>query len=438
MNFESVSLPEVYTDSFDFRTFLKWFSLGLSKIGYDIENTLDLIDPLNCKSELLWMLADTMGFKYDSRLPVAFNRLVLIYFMSMIRNRGSKDGVTLAAETNLAQFVIQNKAAEKEINGERLDDTSIPVNSVYVTPYTDKGYIDIVYFSDRKPIDACVEYVRPLGMYCFQNAGVRYDGRTKISIDARLTNISDVGLSIGSTHVGHYSRDDYASLQSGTRYSNAELNQMKATISNNLIDMYRKKYNRTVTVTVVAESYDKGIFKATISSGGEVIREMYVSRQDYLTQKREPVYYRNIRAEGVPNPDINPGYRALYSLQLANNDEVVKGLLGDRIFSIGFGPQSAGETYSDLHYTDDGIRYNGDSDVNVYKPYNLGYDRDAERTLNESYGDIKAVYLLEPNDMDSDTSTQSVIEPYPAVNPVMSAIGDAIPLTGDNSDYTNI
>ena len=107
MYIENVSLPEVYTNSFDFRTFIKWFTLALSKTEYDIENALDLIDPLNCKSELLWMLADTMGFKYDNRLPVSFNRLVLVYFMSMIRNRGSKDGVTLAAETNLAQFVIQ-------------------------------------------------------------------------------------------------------------------------------------------------------------------------------------------------------------------------------------------------------------------------------------------------------------------------------------------
>lgn len=439
MNFESVSLPEVYTNSFDFRTFLKWFSLGLSKIGYDIENALDLIDPMNCKSELLWMLADTIGFKYDSRLPVAFNRLVLVYFMSMIRNRGSKDGVTLAAETNLAQFVIQNKAAEKEINGERLDDTSIPVNSVYVTPYTDKGYIDIVYFSDRKPIDACVEYVRPLGMYCFQNAGVRYDGRTKISIDARLTNISDVGLSIGSTHVGHYSRDDYASLQSDSRrYTDDELDDMVESIAGNLQQMYLEKYQRTVSVSVVAVSYDKGIFKATISSGGEVIREMYVSQKDYLTQEREPVYYRNIRAEGEPKPEINPGYRALYSLQLANNDEVVKGLLGDRIFSIGFGPQTEGETYENIYYTDDGIRGTSETDVNIYKPYNLGYDRNAERTLNESYGSIKEVYLLDPNDMDSATSTQSVINPVPAVNPVMSAVGDAISLNADNTTYTKV
>ena len=48
-----------------------------------------------------------------------------------------------------------------------------------------EGYIDVVYFSAEKPIDACIEYVRPLGMYCFQNSGVRVDSRTKISIVER-------------------------------------------------------------------------------------------------------------------------------------------------------------------------------------------------------------------------------------------------------------
>ena len=58
-----------------------------------------------------------------------------------------------------------------------------------------------------------MEYVRPLGMYLFQHSGVRMDSRTKISVDARLTNQNDIGISIGPTHVGHYRRDDYARMQ---------------------------------------------------------------------------------------------------------------------------------------------------------------------------------------------------------------------------------
>ena len=226
MKFSDISVPEVYKSSSDFRFFLKWFEAALTKYKYEHENFLDLYDPLRCPDNLLWCLADTMGFKYDDRLPVAYNRLVLLYFMSMIRLKGSKDGVTLAAELNLAQFRILEKAVTgyfesdegrepewidpKEILGSRLEDTSIPVNSAYVTPHVKDGYIEVVYFSSKKPTDACLEYVRPLGMYMFEFSGVRYDSRTKISIDARLTNSEDSYLSIGATHVGHYKREDYA------------------------------------------------------------------------------------------------------------------------------------------------------------------------------------------------------------------------------------
>ena len=201
MRISEIPVPEVYKESADFRFFLKWFENALQKVRYDTENILDLYDPLRCKSELLWMLADTMGFKFDDRLPVAFNRLVLLYFMSMIKNRGSKNGVMLAAEVNLAQFNINEYGKQNEILYDRLEDTSIPVNAVYVTPHVEEGYIDVVYFSAEKPVDACIEYVRPVGMYCFQHAGVRVDSRTKISIDARLTNINEVYTTAGPTRV---------------------------------------------------------------------------------------------------------------------------------------------------------------------------------------------------------------------------------------------
>ena len=161
MNISEVSVPEIYETSSDFRLFIRWFSAALSKIQHDTENLPDIYDPLKCPDWLLWMLCDTMGFKYDDRLPTAFNRLVLVYFMSMIRNRGSKDGVTLAAEVNLAQFNVLEYGKEKDILYNRLEDTSIPVNAAYVTPHTAEGYIDVVYFSSKEPVDACIEYVRP-------------------------------------------------------------------------------------------------------------------------------------------------------------------------------------------------------------------------------------------------------------------------------------
>lgn len=390
MKISDIPVPEVYKQSADFRFFMKWFELCLSKVQYDTDHFMDLLDPQRCPSELLWLLGDTMGFKYDTRLCNAFNRLVLLYFMSMIRNKGSKTGVTLAAEVNLAQFSINNYGKEKDILYDRLEDTSIPVNSVYVTPHTKEGYIDIVYFSTEKPVDACVEYVRPLGMYMFDHAGVRLDARTKISIDARLTNSREVGVSIGSTHVGHYTRADYASLQKS----------------------YLSDWEHTSSIT------QKDSYKVT----DQVVNTEHT---------RNNVWYRNTEAEGEPSTLLDAGWRTLYSLQLANNEHIVQSLIPDKIFSLGYQPQDVSvhmpDNYLDPAYlASDEYKKSDD----YRKPYNLRYDLTNEEAITQD------IYTLDKS------RTKDIVNPRPAVGPVMYNIGDAIPLytlpEGKTSDEVNL
>ncbi len=359
MKFSDIPLPEIYKDSADFRFFVDWISTVFSKVKYDTDNIMDLLDPERCPAELLWLLADTMGFKYDDRLPVAFNRLVLLYFISMIYSRGCKNGMMLAAEVNLAQFNIKKYIEENSVLEDRLEDTSIPVNSAYVTPHVHEGYIDVVYFSEEQPIDACIEYVRPLGMYCFQHAGVRVDARTKVSVDARLTNYDNIGMSIGPTHVGHYRRFDYASLQQ-------------------MVD-------------------DQGI------------RHL---------QDRDPVYYRNSKFEGRTDPIVDPGYRTLFSLQLCNNEHIVRSLVPetseivDPFFSVGLGPKQI-----DIYYPDNYLK-NPDNPM-----YNLRYDRQLEESITPD------IYTADAD------RTHDIMNPRPAVNPAMFALGDAISMSPDNTVY---
>lgn len=402
MDFKNISIPEVYKDSADFRFFCKWFEESLSKVKYDTENFMDLYDPLRCPEDLLWALADTMGFKYDDRLPASFNRLVLLYFMSMIYNRGSKDGVTLAAETNLAQFKILMQAqgytdengdvvAGRDILYNRLEDTSIPVNAASVTPHTELGYIDVVYYSTDIPLDACIEYVRPLGMFLFQYAGVRFDTRTKISVDARLTNSADIGMSFGPTQVGHYRRADYASLQ----------------------------HTEDVDGTVINDT----------------------------THTRNPAWYRNSDYEDVTFGDgsygsgtsatINPGYRSLYSLQLSNNEEVVKALI-DPIFSLGYGPQTLSDVYTAPNVNP--YEYDVSEPPNYLRPpyqdkpiWNLRYDRILDEAVTASVGADK----YDVTTVDADR-TIDILNPRPAVNPIMASLGDAISMNDENTSYTQV
>lgn len=288
MDILSIPVPAVYREeSADFRFFQKWFALALSKVQYDTEEFFDLFDPLRCPQNLLWMLGDTMGYKYDDRMSPAFNRLALVYFMSMIRLKGSKDGVTLSAQVNLDQFHLQDEASKKDILNNRLEDTSIPSNAVYVQPHVEEGYIDLVYFSDRVPTDVCTEYTRPVGMYLVPHAGVRYDAKAYLSVDARLTNTKDLKISIGPTHVGHYNHDDYSRMQ--------------------------RLQRRDISGDHVIDTQDQARDSRTPAPK--------------LTDTRDPVWYRNSEYEVDPNESINPGYRALYSLQLSNPESTTRSLL---------------------------------------------------------------------------------------------------------------
>lgn len=347
MNIRDVNVPDCYDDSADFRFFLDWISGCLEKTRYDHEHFLDLYDPLRCPEWLLWMLSDTMGYKRDDRLPASFCRLVLMYFMSMIRLKGSKDGVTLAAEVNLAQFNLLEYGVEDEIYYNRLEDSSIPVNSVYVTPYVDKGYFDVVYFSTDVPIDACIEYVRPLGMYMFQHAGVRFDAKAEISVDARLTNVNDLNISIGPTRVGHYSREDYARLQKMTNEEDRNPNQAHGR------------------------------------------RLAWKSNSD------------------VQEANINPGLRAIYSLQLSNNDHMYRSLLKP-IFDLGYEPQDDSQEAQDRMNESDKFLDNADNP----KWWNLRYDRESDEFI--------AKELMVNDRVDGATTSK------PRVAPAMGVLGDAI------------
>ena len=453
MQFKDISVPEIYKESSDFRFFMDWFANSLTKLKFDTENVVDCYDPLRCKSDLLWLLADTIGYKYDDRLPIAFNRLVILYFMSMIRNKGSKDGVTLAAEINLAQFKINMHAGEGYVDDtgnkiepnpilyERLEDTSIPVNSVYVTPHVEEGYIDVVYFSSNKPIDACIEYVRPLGMYCFQHSGVRVDSRTKLSVDARLTNQNDIGVSIGPTHIGHYRRDDYARLQhtenqqlledgNMSGYSikqkykyeilkDSDGNILKDSEGNPRVHVTSTYYQIVSTRTVEGKNV---VIKDNIKTKSEAAALLPNYMQEVNQDYKNLVWQRNKDVEELSH-DIHPGYRALYSLQLANNEQIVKSLI-DPIFSLGYGPQDVDVMYSDDYIKDEyQDKYQNRPKV-TGKPWNLRYDRKQEESIS------KDVYTIDSN------RTKDIMNPRPAVNPPMMKLGDAISMNPSNPTNT--
>lgn len=420
MDIRNIPTPDIYRQSSDFRFFLEWIATCLDKTRYDTEKFFDLYDPLRCPKHLLWLLGDTIGFKYDDRLIPAFNRLVILYFASMIHLKGSKDGVTLAAEVNLAQFRLNQISStlaqitvgsdnrqyqDNYILKDRLEDTHLPVNSVYVTPHTREGYIDVVYFSDERPIDACIEYVRPLGMYLFQNAGVRCDSRTKITIDAKLADMfmGDTSYdAMAVTHVGHYSRKDYASLQQG---------------------IYRWVKN---------ESTGAVTYKGSVVSGSQ----------------RRSVGYRHWYTNESTLGKIDPGMRALYSLQLSNNEQVVKSLIQDKLFELGeiqevavsgkMVTQFEVETEPAYQYSNKSYSSAQTSAYSSARARNLLYDKNADDSVSN-----QDVLTFDNMNGEGDKTTIG----RPVVNPIMSVLGEALSIpkvvdgavvdgSEDNTKYT--
>ena len=330
MRLQDVSVPEVYKESQDFRFFLKWFELCLSQIHYDIENMQDIYDPLRCKTDLLWMLADTMGFQYDERQYPAFNRLVLLYFMDMIRNRGSKDGMLTAGQVNLASKTILEKFSlvpdeqdpskwdevweelEDSIYQDRLYSDVLPANSVSVYSNPEQGYIDVIYFADSLPdFDTCIEYVRPIGMYCSQTPGVRYDAKTRISIDSRL--VDTAMNAFGRTMVANYYTNgndvDYGNLQD---------------------------YNNGTKVA------------------------------------RNRAYKSNSNYEGTATVDA--GYRTLYSLQVSNTPQAIRSALSGN---------NQGRNLRGINWVDTGVSLNQIADEfnwNLPEPENTNEEISEENT----------------------------------------------------------
>lgn len=366
MKISDISVPNEYKKSADFRFFMKWFDYALTKLQYDITNTADLYDSLRCPKELLWLLGDTIGYQYDDRLCAAFNRFVMLYFMSMIKYKGSQLGVTLAAEVNLKQKDINAYGEENEILYNRLEDTSIPNNSVYVESNVESGYINVIYFTDEKPIDTCVEYVRPLGMYCFQYAGVRIDSNTKISVDARLAKASDATGIVGPTKVGRYTRNDYARLQKMKRENPPQIINTK--------------------------------------------------------DGRAKVYARNSEVE--PEPTINAGYRALNSLQMANNEHIVNSLFSKPIFSLGYGPTV--DTLEDVDVNNPKYNLIYNKTIDIHSQPNatpgVGTDSVGDTPVGTSYASSSVKLPIATLD---DDRHSTATDPKPKVNEIMT-LGDNI------------
>jgi hypothetical protein len=149
----------------------------------------------------------------------------------------------LTVRSDAVNFEAEMRA--RAITEDRLDETALPNNAVSVSVNTDAFmrdshgrvrfvrnepyYINVVYFSETVPVDACLEYVRPLGLYLFQQAGVKLSANNRVLLHPTLGDQFDNNIPTpnGSQRInprekfspsiyggiGDYNRADFTTLQ---------------------------------------------------------------------------------------------------------------------------------------------------------------------------------------------------------------------------------
>ena len=89
-------LPWVLRQSRDMQAMCKIFDLLLNSFKTNTDYWVSLIDFDSCPDNLLPLLASYVGYKYDYTESYDTNRLIIKHYPEMIRNRGSRLGMSLA------------------------------------------------------------------------------------------------------------------------------------------------------------------------------------------------------------------------------------------------------------------------------------------------------------------------------------------------------
>lgn len=89
-------IPEVLRQSRDMQAICKVLDLLINSFKTNVDYWVSLIDFDTCPDNLLPLLASYVGYKYDYTESYDTNRLIIKHYPEMIRNRGSKVGLSLA------------------------------------------------------------------------------------------------------------------------------------------------------------------------------------------------------------------------------------------------------------------------------------------------------------------------------------------------------
>ena len=162
-------IPSVMRQSRDIQAFCKIFDLLINNYKTKIDYWISMIDFDSCPDKYLPLLASYVGYKYDYTETPDTNRLIIKHYPEMIRNRGSKIGISLATAFSEADDVLRRGVQSISdlinnlgfINIDFADVTSI----LNIEMSNKEGRIKIyIYFpANLTKVRDLLEIVRPAG-----------------------------------------------------------------------------------------------------------------------------------------------------------------------------------------------------------------------------------------------------------------------------------
>lgn len=144
-------IPNILAQSRDMQAMCKILDLIINCYKTNADYWVNLIDFDGCPDVLLPLLASYVGYKYDYSESYASNRLIIKHYPEMIKNRGSKIGMSLATALSV------NTLGEID---------KIEALSMFKLDFIEtenKLYIYVFFPSNLSKIRDLIEVVRPAG-----------------------------------------------------------------------------------------------------------------------------------------------------------------------------------------------------------------------------------------------------------------------------------
>jgi len=167
----SEHVPDVYPrKSRDFQLFCAIFDCLFGDLKYNIDSIIDITNTSQCNERLLPLLQTKLGFFTKEKISGEDLRLILRAFPTIVRNKGSKTGITQAVQVYLKLFGLD------------VDSEVTITNKVFTDgKYDDeRSYIVDIAVSDKLTdtsiLTEILRYVIPAGYklrYSYKSKGKR-------------------------------------------------------------------------------------------------------------------------------------------------------------------------------------------------------------------------------------------------------------------------